>query len=200
MPLLYGAKEYLTLTRKNRIKPTGFLSGDRIIGLQKLFGHKQSGDGKVKIEIGWQELKINYKEKKKARTGQDMMVIKFWKAPATGIDGKKYSYDTIDCYSILQREAYGEFSEEWFKPFTTCLDEQSFAGINKGDKFWCLIMYVEKLFEKSGEIVKYERGEKSGQDIVIIEPQIIRIQKEQPTNKPNYFKLYKPLDNGNSNQ
>ena len=69
MPLLYGSKEYLTLTRKNRVRPTGFLSGDRIIGLQKLFGHKQSGDGKVKIEIGWQELKLNYKEKKKAKTG-----------------------------------------------------------------------------------------------------------------------------------
>lgn len=187
--------------RKNRAKQSEFLSSERKEGLERLFGAKGS-DNKLKIEIGLQELKLTGKDKKKARNGKEMMVLKFWKAPVeSNFRNTKNSYDTIDCYHMLQEQCYGEFDDNWFKSFTTCLDEKSFDKVKKNDKYLCLIQHVERLFVKDGEVMKYEQGDKIGEDIVIIEPQIINvypIETNIETIKINYFSLYKPLNNDNS--
>jgi len=76
------------------------------------------------------------------------------------------------------------------------LNYESFAGIKKNNKYLCLILHREKLFEQNGEVVKYERGDKAGQDIVIIEPEIVKVYPQglnKEDIKVNYFSLYKPL-------
>lgn len=199
MPVLYRVEEYLALTRSNRSKQNEFLSGDRIIGLHKLFSPKEryvNNAAKMKIEIGLQELKISAVERKKTRYGQDMLVVSFWKAPIALPNGSKKGYDTIDCYHILQKEDSGDFNNNWFRPFTTNFTYSTFSEVKKNQKYLCLVLHREKLFEQNGEAVKYERGDNIGQDIVLVEPEIIKVYP-QGTNKEdikvNYFSLYKPL-------
>jgi hypothetical protein len=195
MPLLYGAREYEQLTRKNRAKQRTFLSGDRVLGLIKLFGPKERGSDKMKIEIGVQELTIRAIERKKTRYGQDMLVLSFWKPPMVLPNGSKKGYDMIDVYHILQEQG-GDFENNWFRPFTTSLSYDQFAEVKKNNKYLCLVLHREKLFEQNGEVVKYERGDKAGQDIVIIEPEIVKVYPpglNKEDIKVNYFSLYKPL-------
>ena len=181
---------------RNKSKQSGFLSGDRKKGLERLFSGRGSG-GKLKVEIGLNELKLSCVQKKKARNGQDMMVVKFYKSPIeSSFKQTKDSYRSIDCYHMLQDECKCVFNDNFYKPFTTCLDEKSFTDIKKGDKYLCLVRHVEKLFKKQGEIMTYKKGDRCGKEIVLVEPQIVEIYPmniDRDTIKFSYFELYKPL-------
>lgn len=178
---------------KNR---SSFLSVESQANLSHIFGAKKVG-GKLKIEIGWQMLELKTIEKKKTKNGGEMMVLKWWKAPAEFEELKgKISYSTIDCYHILQRKSYGTFEDNWFKSFTTCLEESQFGDINKGSKWMCLVMQEEQLIEKQGEVVTYEKGNRAGEDVVRVIPKIIEIHPEDydtSERKLDYLKLYKTL-------
>lgn len=180
------------------IKTDGFLSVESKNYLDRVFGAKKAG-GKLKIEIGLQELELKVVEKKKTRNGGEMMVLKFGKPPASFDQLKnKLYYHTIDCYHILQRKGWGRFESEWFKGFTTCLDESQFKHLRKGTKYLCLVMQEEKLIEKDGEVITYEKGNRAGDDVIMIDPQIINIwdvDYDTSDIKIDYLKLYKPLRN-----
>jgi hypothetical protein len=180
----------------SNISQNEFLSIENREKLNKLFGaHK--ANGKLKIELGLQELILKKKEKKKTKNGGEMIVLSFWKAPVDFPSLKtKMSYLTIDCYHILQHKAFGKFKDYWYQKFTTCLDESQFAVINKGETYLCLIGHEEKMFEKDGDIMKYEKGERYGDDIVLIEPKILKVyppSTDKESIEINYFDLYKEL-------
>ena len=197
--LRYGTDEYRALVRKNRDKQTEFLNKQNKIAIERIFQDKGVRD-KLKIEIGYQELTLKIKEKKKAKNGQDMMVVKFWKAPKTNIKALKESYDPITCYHMLQRENRGEFDDNWYKSFTYCLTEQDFDKVKKGDKFRCLIQHKEKYFtEKDGTLVRYEQGNRYGEPIIIREASIAKIYKEGEEPQIDYLKLFIPLNDGTDN-
>ena len=144
-------------------------------------------------------LELKSVEKKKTRNGGNMIVIKFWKAPAEFDELKgKVSYSTIDCFHILQRKSYGTFEDNWFKSFTTCLEESQFKDLEKGSKWMCLVMQEEQLIEKQGEVVTYEKGNRAGEDVVRVIPKIIEIHPENYDTSErtlDYLKLYKSLWN-----
>lgn len=170
-----------------------FLNDRNSSGLRRIFGAKKTAN-KLKIEIGLQELKISHLGKRKARNGADMMVVKLWKAPVEFDQLRtKKSYASIDCYHMLRSECSGNFEEMWYKPFTSCLDESSFTAIKKGDTFLFLIQHVERLFEKDGVVMTYEKGERFGNDIILVQPEIVSMYPLGTEVDVNYFNLYKPL-------
>lgn len=191
---MINSLEIEEIIKRNREKQNEFLSGERKQYLEELFRKRGSG-GKLKIEIGIQELKIIKKTKRKTSTGVDILDISFYKPPSSSsFRNTKDSYSTIDCYHTLNGYG-GDFENEWFKHSTKCFSEEDFAHINKGDVFLCLVKHVEKLFEKYGKIVTYEKGNRFGQDIVIVEPQIIKVYPIGTEDiKIDYFKLYEPLN------
>ena len=192
--MIITSEEAREKARKNIGKQNEFLSGERKAGLNRLFGGKGAG-GKLKIEIGLQELKIAQKAKKKTRTGGDMIVLSFYKHPKESSMRKtKESYSPINCYHMLRDTGSGEFDKIWFQSFTTGLTEGDFKDINKGDTFLCVVKHVEKLFEKDGEIVTYSKGFRFGKPIIIVEPHIVAIYPLGTENiEIQYFTLYEPL-------
>lgn len=162
--------------------------------LQKIFGAKQTG-GKLKIEIGFHELILKGKDKRKTRNGGEMMVLKFWKPPRQ-FEGLKnpISYHPIQCYHILSSKKSISFKDNWMKRFTVGLDEKSFTAIEKGEKYLCLIQQVERPFEKDGKIMKYEKGNKVGEDIDVVQPEILKVYPPGTNIEDiniNWFELYK---------
>lgn len=200
--LRYGTDEYRSLVENNRQRQTEFLNEENQVWLDRIFqdkGVKRNNIEKLKIEVGLHELVLNMKEKKKAKNGQDVMVIKFWKPPRTNMKGVKESYDPISCYHMLQKVGRGVFEEEWFKPFTTCLSEQDFDRVEKGMKVRCLVRHKEKYFtEKDGTIKNHERGYGYGKPIIIREASIYKIVKEDNP-EIDYLQLFIPLNYGTNN-
>lgn len=197
--LRYGTEEYKEPTRRNRQRQTEFLNEENQIWLDRIFQDKGVRD-KVKIDVGLHELTLRVLEKRKAKNGQDMMVIKFWKPPRMNMKGQKEGYDTIDCYSMLQKVSKEVFEEEWFKPFTFCLSEQDFSKVKRGQKFRCLVQHKEKYFtDKNGEFVRYEQGLRFGEPIIIREASIVKIFKDNEEPQIDYLKLFIPLNNGTNN-
>jgi len=172
-----------------------FLGIEHVDELNRIFGAKRAG-GKVKIEIGIQELTLKVKQKEMGFYGEQM-VLKFWKPPFSVPNLKSpVSYHTIDCIHLLRNKRIASFRDNWFKSFTTCLDEKSFKVINKGDKFLCLIMQQEQTFsERNGEAATYNKGERSGEEIVVVKPNIISVHPLGTKVEFNYFDLYKKLNN-----
>ena len=173
-----------------------FLTGDRLDIIYRMFYGKRSR-GKLKIGIGLQELKLTVKEKRVARNRSEMMALEFWKAPAF-IPGlkNKVSYHTISCRHMLQPQRLSSFKDNWYRPFTNCLDEKSFTAINKGEIYLCLVKQVEEKFIKQGEIIRYRRGSKIGDEIILVKPEIVKVYPpdiERDTIKINYFELYEFL-------
>lgn len=197
--LRYGTDEYRSLVENNRQRQTEFLNEENQVWLDRIFQDKGVGRDKLKIEVGLQELTVRVLEKKKAKNGQDMMVVKFWKPPRTNMKGLKESYDTIDVYHMLQKVSRGVLEEEWFKPFTTCLSEQDFDRVEKGMKVRCLVRHKEKYFtEKDGTIKNHERGYGYGKPIIIREASIYKIVKEDNP-EIDYLQLFIPLNYGTNN-
>jgi hypothetical protein len=196
MPVLYGTVEFQEVAARNKSKQNEFLSERYLQGLEKVFGVKNSG-GKVKIEIGWQELKLKQLTKKKTKNGQDMMVVKFWKPPVL-FDHRvtPASYDTIDCYHILTKESRFNFEDWWYKPFTTCLSEKQFDVLEKGSVHLCIVEHIEELFISDGAIQTYRQGHRIGEDIILVKPRIVKVYPmdfDRDSLDINYLKLYKSL-------
>jgi hypothetical protein len=164
--------------------------------LRKIFSAHRSG-GKLKIELGLQRLILKSKEKRKTRNGGEMIVLRFYKPPVA-FDGlkNKMAYHTIDCFHILGFGG-GKFKDNWYKRFTTCLKEEQFDVVKKGDEFLCLISHEEKTFnEEDGSTATYNKGNKVGEKIVVIEPSIVKVYPldfDVSSIKINYFELYKEL-------
>ena len=170
-----------------------FLSPEYDEKVWRMFCGKRIG-GKLKIEIGLQELKLTVKQKK-VKNGVEYMMLSFWKAPAQFDELKsKISYHTIDCYHILKPQRFRSFKDNWFRPFTTCLDEKSFAVIKKGQTFRCLVSQTEEKFEKWGETMTYEKGDRAGTDIVLVKPEIVKVLAPDEEIEIDYWQLYKFLD------
>lgn len=174
----------------------GFLGLEETDKLQRIFSAKRS-NGKLKIEVGLHELRLTKKYKEIGYYGEQM-VLSLWKPPAHFDDLKNpIPYQTIDLIHVLRKERYGSFKENWIKPFTTCLDEKSFDVLKTGDTFLCLVEQSEKMFERDGEIQVYRKGNKVGDDIVLVDSTIRKVYPQDYDRskiKVDYINLYKFLE------
>ena len=174
-----------------------FLGEEKRAMLNRMFGGKRVGS-ELKVEIGLQWLRLRRKEIKETKNGGWMICLSFYKSPKEFPQLRsKVSYSTIDCYHILQPYKTESFKDNWYKKFTACLDEESFEVIKKGDTYLCLVQQTERPFEKGGEIMVYEKGRKAGDEITLIEPEIVKVYPPDTDIEKleiNYFELYKTLE------
>ena len=97
---------------------------------------------------------------------------------------------------MLRDEETGKFEDNWYKPFTTCLTEKSFEAIKPNTWYLCVIKQIEKYWEMYGERMKYEKGDRIGEDIILVEPQIVQIYPadyDKSKIEIDYLKLYKAI-------
>lgn len=170
-----------------------FLSQKNKDVLHRIFSHKRVS-GKLKIECGMQWLTLKRKELIEKDWGY-MMKLSFWKAPHD-FDGlqSKTSYHTLDCYHILQPYRMASFKDHWYKSYTDCLDEDSFKVVKEKDKFLCLVRQVERPFMKNGELQTYIKGNRVGEEIDIIDPEIVKVyppSTDVSKIEIDWFSLYK---------
>jgi len=174
-----------------------FLTGERSSMLFRMFCGKRS-KGKLMIEVGIQKLKLVKIEKREANNGQPMMALSFWKPPVEVPHLKnKLAYNTIECRHMLQPKRTKSFKDNWFLPFTSCLDEKSFTVLEKNKFYLCLVQQDEERFFKGAEVLKYTRGRNVGEDIILVKSHIVKVLPPD-TNIENfnidYFNLYKFLE------
>jgi|GEM_PF-5571528 len=172
-----------------------FLGNEDLNKLQRIFGAKRVG-GKLKVEIGLQNLVLKSKTIENGWYGRQIK-LSFYKPPAQFSQLKsKVSYQTIDCIHVLRDKRYISFKDNWYKNYTTGLDEKSFDVLKKGMKFLCLIEQSEKMFNKDGENQKYKKGGRIGEEIVLVDCSIRKIFKhdyDRSKIEYNYMDLYKEL-------
>ena len=174
----------------------GFLSEEEEGRLHRIFGAKRSG-GKLKIEIGLRELVLRKIRKELGYYGEQI-VLSFGQPPAHFENLKNpIYYHTIDCYHVLRAKDYISFKDNFFKTFTTGLSEKSFNVLKEGMKFLCLVEQSEKMFEKDGDTMKYLRGDRVGDDIILVDSSIRKIWKhdyDRSKIEVDYINLYKFLE------
>lgn len=173
-----------------------FLGANDLKKLQRIFGAKRAG-GKLKIEVGLQDLVLKKKNLENGWYGRQMR-LSFWKPPAS-FDGlrTKVGYSTIDAIHVLRDRRYISFKENWYKNYTVGLDEKSFKAVKEGDRFLCLVEQSEKKFYKDGENQRYVKGNRIGEEIVVVDCNIRKVYPpdyDKSKIEFNYIDLYKFLE------
>jgi hypothetical protein len=191
-----------------------FLSGDRQQILDAMFQPKSkvvrtntSFIRKLVIEIGIQELKIRKIVEGKTAKGYPKIIVSWHKHPGKYmIDGEEFNnssasnkdniYDTIDCLHLVQDKDRASFAKYWFRPFTNSFSRETLLRIPKGRKFKCIVAHVEEAFKERDKQMYYKQGNRIGQPIVLLKPEIVKVYPLETPNKDikiDYFKLYKPI-------
>lgn len=203
---------YILSTRRNRLIQNEFLSGERLDGLYRLMGTKwhcvrtaKSYTTKSLIEIGLNTLKVKDIVFGKTANGYDKATVVLYKSPKTeacltkngeDINYTVETYDTISCTHVLQQRTTGDFSKEWFKPFSKGFRKEDFEQLKKNTLYKCVVLQKEELFVMNGKQMVYEQGNKMGKPIVLIRPQVIEvydIDTPDENIKFDYKKLYQPI-------
>lgn len=149
---------------ENGRKHNLFLPKKNIIELEKMFcdkgktSYKENEDGEIKrggskyyIPIGENILKLKDVKKKGTRSGGQMYVLSFWKAPTeSSSQASSISYSLISCYHMVQQYKTGiKLSQSWFKSFTSCFTEEQLESLRqyKGKEIKALIGHEHKIYE-----------------------------------------------------
>lgn len=203
MPARYSLSDIKDVVKKNREKQTEFLSDERLLELQDLFCPKgktvRTGKGythKLFVEIGLQTLSVSVK-KGKTKNGYPKITVSFHKNPVPSWwNNSDLSYDTIDCTHLIMNETTGNFSKQWFKPFSKNFTEKDFNKIPKGAKIKCIVSHVEERFIQNGQQMYYKQGRNFAKPIILTKPEITEVFHIDTPNEDieiDYFKLHKKV-------
>lgn len=189
---------------------TQFLSGERLLGLQKIMSPKgRNKNKKFYIPIGLHTLKLKVKEGK-TKYGGAKVTVSFYKPPEkyetekgeftdSYTNNTNMAYEDIDCTHMLIAKRTGDFSKQWYRPFSKAFTKEGFKKLPNGKWLKCVVLHKEEAFKVGGVQMLYERGKKFGEPIVLIKPEVVKVYHiDTPDSEIefDYKKLYKPLKNG----